>query len=87
MGTDIDVQDGGDRMALSSEEALKQSDELYERYGKPLEAEHWGEFVAIAPDGRTVLGTDMDEVFFDACETLGEEFIQFKVGPKAVGRI
>ena len=29
-------------MALSNEEALKQSDELYERYGKPLEAGHWG---------------------------------------------
>ena len=46
-------------MALTNEEAVKQGDELYERYGKPLEAEHWGEFVAISPDGRTILGTHL----------------------------
>ena len=74
-------------MTMTNDETLKQGDELYERYGKPLEAEHWGKFVAIAPDGKIVLGSDMSEVFFEACEILGEEFIQFKVGPRAVGII
>ena len=72
---------------MTNEEAVKQGDELYERYGKPLEAEHWGEFVAIAPDGRTQLGTEMDCMFFDASDTLGDSFILFRVGRMPVWRI
>ena len=34
---------------------FEQTDRLYERYGKPLEAEHWGKYAAIPPDGRTIL--------------------------------
>ena len=33
-------------------------DRLYDRYGRPLEAEHAGEFVAISDDGRVILGPD-----------------------------
>ena len=33
-------------------------DRLYERYGRELEAEHRGEFVAISQDGRLILGQD-----------------------------
>ena len=92
---DIDAQEGiksamvskAIDTALSNEKTLDEEDALYERYGKPLEAEHWGKFIAIAPDGRTLLGADMDEVFFDASETLGVCFIIFKVGQMAVGRI
>jgi hypothetical protein len=36
-------------------EATVEGFRLYERYGKPLESKHRGEYVAIAPDGRTVL--------------------------------
>ena len=28
------------------------ADALYERYGKPLEEAHWGEYVVISPDGK-----------------------------------
>lgn len=73
-------------MTLTNEEALKQGDELYERYGKPLEAGHWGEFVAIASDGRTMLGTDMTEVFDKALKEFGGGVHVFKVGPVATGR-
>jgi len=31
---------------------------LYECYGRPLEAEHTGELVAIGPDGDTILDDD-----------------------------
>ena len=37
------------------------ADQLYAQYGKPLEAEHAGKYVAIAPDGRLVLGQTMLE--------------------------
>ena len=73
-------------MALTNGEALKQSDALYERYGKPLEAEHWGEYIAISPDGRTMLGTDMTEVFDKALKEFGGGVHVFKVGPVATGR-
>lgn len=39
-----------------------QMERLYEQHGKPLEHEHWGEYLAIAPDGRVLLGKDILEV-------------------------
>lgn len=74
-------------MTLTNKEALKQGDELYERYGKPLEAEHWGKFVAIAPDGRTLLGADLSEVEDNALHQFGKDAHIFKVGPIAIGRL
>jgi hypothetical protein len=65
----------------------QQGDRLYEQYGKPLEGEHWGEFVAICEDGRVLLGTDLCELAFRAVETLGKGSYIFKVGDKAVGRM
>ena len=73
-------------MTLTNQEALKQGDELYERYGKPFEAEHWGEFIAISPDGRTLLGTEMVEVLDNALRQFGGGVHVFKVGPIATGR-
>ncbi len=77
-------------MALTDEDALKQDDELYERYGEPLEAEHWSRFIAIYPDGRVVLGEEdehMDDVFFRAYDELGSGFHLFRIGSRSVGRI
>ena len=64
-----------------------ENNRLYERYGKPLESEHWGKFVAISPKGETLLGTDMDEVFLRALDETGRGFFLFKVGEKAAGRL
>ena len=73
-------------MALN-DERKKLSDELYEKYGKPLEAEHWGEFVAISQDGKMVLGRTLLEVASKASDVLGRHNFVFKVGEKSVGRI
>ncbi len=35
-----------------------EDERLYERYGKPLEPDHTGEYVAIGPDGEVILGHD-----------------------------
>ena len=67
--------------------AFDDVDAFYERYGKPLEAGHWGKVVAIATDGRTLLGTDVYDVEDEAPDTLGDCFILFKVGLMPVGRI
>ena len=34
-------------MSKSQSELMEQSETLYNEYGKPLEQDHWGEFVAI----------------------------------------
>ena len=58
----------------------EQADKLYEQYGKPLEREHWGEYVAIFPDGRTVLGKSPHEVLDMALDTIGRGSFLFKIG-------
>jgi hypothetical protein len=57
----------------------RQGDELYERYGKPLETEHWGEFVAISPEGKTVLGKTLKEAAEAAMEHLGHGHSIYKL--------
>ena len=46
-------------------------DRLYGRLGKPLEAEHTGEYLAISDDGEIILGTDSMEVDLKALEQFG----------------
>lgn len=49
----------------------RENDRLYGRYGKPLEPEHTGEFVAVGPDGQVFLGTDELEMTKEACRRFG----------------
>ena len=49
----------------------EKDDHLYERFGQPLERAHAGEFVAIADNGRTILGKDEVSVALQAIETFG----------------
>lgn len=67
---------------------LREGDELYERYGKPLEAEHWGEFIAIMPDGRTLREPTLQAVAEQVVRAFGHGAgaYVFKVGERAVGR-
>jgi hypothetical protein len=61
--------------------------EIYDRYVKPLEDEHWGEFVAVSKDGRVLLGRTAREVTFAAKDTFGPGNYIYKIGPRVVGRI
>ena len=60
------------------------SSQLYEQYGRPLEAEHWGEYVAIAPDGRSVLASTPIEAVLKGRDAFGLGNFTFKVGDHAV---
>lgn len=71
-------------MATDNQELKKKSDELYERYGKPLEQEHWGKYIAIFPDGRTIIGDTPHEVLDKAVTTFGRGSFVYKIGPRAV---
>lgn len=59
-------------------------DKFYEKYGKPLETEHWGEFLAVSKDGKTVLGKDLIKVARKALSTFGPGSFLYKVGEVAI---
>jgi hypothetical protein len=49
-------------MPYTQEQLTRQSDELYDKYVKPLEQEHRGEFIAVSPGGKTVLAATLLDV-------------------------
>ena len=61
-------------------------DKLYKRYGKPLEKEHGGEYLAVSRDGRTILGRNLVELTDEAAEALGPGNFVYKIGEKVVGQ-
>jgi len=63
-----------------------QASARYERYGKPLEVAHRGQYVAISPSGETVLAPSVLEVVEKASEAFGPGSFVFKLGAKAVWR-
>ncbi|MYE54894.1 MAG: hypothetical protein F4X34_06845 [Chloroflexi bacterium] len=69
-------------MALTNEETLTWNDALYNKYVRPLEAEHWGKFVAVAPDGRIMLGTNPYKIDIEAWNAFGDEAVMFEVGDR-----
>lgn len=69
-------------MALTNKEAVKRNNALYDKHVQPLEDEHWGKFVAVAPDGRTMLGTNPYKVDMDAWNDFGNKAVMFQVGDK-----
>jgi hypothetical protein len=62
----------------------QQANALYERYGRPLEVEHRGEYVAIAPDGRVVLASKPAEALLKGHDELGPGNFIFHVGNRFV---
>ena len=73
--------------ALTSAQAEKFGDKLYQRYGKPLEKDHWGKFMAVSQRGKTILGESLLDVAQKAVKLLGPGNFIFRVGEKSVGRL
>ena len=61
-------------------------DELYELYGRPLEQDHYGEFLAVSAAGETLLGATFSEVAREATQKFGPGNFVFRVGERTVGR-
>ncbi len=64
---------------------LAEARELYDRYVRPLEAEHRGEYAAVLPDGRLVLGPTFIDAAERALRELGPGSHVYKVGDLAAG--
>ena len=73
--------DQGGRHELSPE-----AERLYELYAKPLEDEHWGELVAVNPDGRWMLVATVSDLLRDAAEAFGPGNHILRVGPRAASK-
>ncbi len=73
-------------MSANNHELMQRSEELYEKYGKPMEEEHQGEYLAISPQGKTLLGNDLLDLMKTATDIFGPGNLIFKVGEKAVGK-
>lgn len=69
-----------DTHQTSQRETNRQADELYARYGKPLEAEHYGEFVAISTQGVVVHAPTLQQVLDLSLEQLGPGSYVFRLG-------
>ena len=65
-------------MAAVKAPKLEESDMLYEQYGKPLEAQHRGEYLAVSPQGNILIGPDLDELIDRAVEKLGVRQLHFQ---------
>jgi hypothetical protein len=60
---------------------------LYERFIKPIEAQHQGEFVAVTTDGRVIIDKNDIQVVDQALQQFGPgTFVLLKVGSKGVGK-
>ena len=69
-------------------EAGRKDDALYEQYGKVLEPEHTGEYVAISEDGRLIVGVDDLAVSSQAIAQFGSgQFAFRRIGWDYEGRI
>ncbi len=66
-----------------------EDDRLYDLYGKPLEKQHWGELVAIGPDGDVIFagGRRSGNVLKEAIDTFGSGNFAFtRVGAQTLGQ-
>ena len=61
-------------------------DELYEQYGKPLEAHYSGQYLAVSPRGETILGPSILEVAQRAAARFGPGNFVYKIGGRSVGK-
>ena len=66
---------------------VMEDDALYQRYGKKLEQEHKGEFVAISREGAVIVSKSDIEVLRKALEQFGSGNFAFRrIGHKAIGK-
>lgn len=79
------MQAGGN--VYDEDESEDIGDRLYDELARPLEQDHYGEFIAITRDGRILLGPTLTDVMVRAKEAFGPGNFVFKIGPRAVGRM
>jgi hypothetical protein len=69
---------------MDLKKADKLYDKFYDKYGKPLEKNHWGDYLAVSGKGETLLGKNYLKVVLKARSTFGPGSFLYKVGEKAI---
>jgi len=72
-------------MIAKEQQRLAIGDALYEQLGKPLEAEHWGKFIAITEEGQYLVRDSLLDTLEAADAAFSDTPFVFKIGEKAVG--
>jgi non-canonical (house-cleaning) NTP pyrophosphatase len=73
-------------VATANDNKVEAANRLYARYVEPLELDHAGEYAAVSPDGKVILGPTLLDVLERAATALGPDNIVFKVGERVVGK-
>ena len=73
-------------MSRVKQTTIEEADALYEKYGKALENEHQGRYLAISSKGETLIGATDLEVLQGAAAAFGPGNFIFKIGEPAVGK-
>jgi len=74
-------------MTIVRKKGATRLDKIYEKYVKPVEQEHWGEYVLVRPDGQMLFAAEMIDLMEDTEEMRDPENCLFKVGPRATFHI
>ena len=64
-----------------------EADRVYETYVKPLEQDHWGEYIAVSRDGKLLLGASLEDLTEEAVSALGRGHFAFRIGALEVGKV
>jgi hypothetical protein len=66
---------------MNTAKMLSKDNDLYKRYGQPLEGKHQGKYVAISGDGRVIVDTNDLSVIGQAIQAFGRgNFIFRRIG-------
>lgn len=66
----------------SRQDQLAEADRLYEKYARPLEHEHVGEYIAVSSRGEVLVGVRLYDVVDTAERQFGPGNFIFKIGEK-----
>ncbi|MBI3796448.1 MAG: hypothetical protein HY268_05690 [Deltaproteobacteria bacterium] len=73
---------------MTEETTPLDDDSLYERYGKPLERDHHGKYIAISRDGQVIVDSDDLSVISQAIDTFGSgNFVFRRIGYSYVDKL
>lgn len=73
---------------MNEETPLLNDDTLYERYGKPLEREHHGKYIAISREGQVIIDADDMVVVSQAIQRFGSgNFMFHRIGYSYVWKV
>ena len=72
--------------ATHQQPSVDEATQVYEKFGKPREATHKGQFLAVSKTGQTVIAPTLVAALKEATERFGPGNYIFKIGERVVGK-